>query len=91
MSSFCSSNFQFPHSQIDIVTYVTSCYRQTPQLTECKYLLLTKTKIVSLNFILSVIVALPGHITFVCMRFIPLAFIGHYNMSMSYSFNVYFN
>ena len=27
MSSFCSSNIQISYSQIDIVTYVTSCYR----------------------------------------------------------------
>ena len=30
MSFFCSSNFQFSYSQIDKVTYVTSCYRLTP-------------------------------------------------------------
>ena len=33
MSSFCSSNFQFSYSQIDKVTYVTSCYRLTTLLT----------------------------------------------------------
>ena len=33
MSSFCSSNIQISYSQIDIVTYVTSCYRLTPRLT----------------------------------------------------------
>ena len=27
-------------SQIDIVTYVTSCYKLTPRLTECKHFLL---------------------------------------------------
>ena len=30
MSSFGSSNIQISYSQIDIVTYVTSCYRLTP-------------------------------------------------------------
>ena len=39
MSFFCSSNFQFSDSQIDKVTYVTSCYRLTPMLTVCKHLL----------------------------------------------------
>ena len=32
MSLFCSSNIQISYSQIDIVTYVTSCYRLTPRL-----------------------------------------------------------
>ena len=36
---FCSSNIQISYSRIDIVTYVTSCYRLTPRLTECKHLL----------------------------------------------------
>ena len=40
MSSFGSSNIQISYFQIDIVTYVTSCYRLTPQLTEYKYFLL---------------------------------------------------
>ena len=40
MSSFGSSNIQISYSQIDIVTYVTSCYRLTPRLTECKHFLL---------------------------------------------------
>ena len=39
MSFFCSSNFQFSYSQIDKVTYVTSCYRLTPMLTVCIHLL----------------------------------------------------
>ena len=37
MSSFCSLNIQISYSQIDIVTYVTSCYRLMPRLTECKH------------------------------------------------------
>ena len=37
MTSFSSSNIQISYSQIDIVTYVTSCYRLTPWLTECKH------------------------------------------------------
>ena len=40
MSSFGSSNIQISYSQIDIVTYVTSCYRLIPRLTECKHFLL---------------------------------------------------
>ena len=40
MSSFGSSNIQISYSQIDIVTYVTSCYRLTPRLTKCKHFLL---------------------------------------------------
>ena len=40
MSSFSSSNTQISISQIDIVTYVTSCYRLLPRLTECKHFLL---------------------------------------------------
>ena len=36
----CRSNIQISYSQIDIVTYVTSCYRLTPRLTECKHFLL---------------------------------------------------
>ena len=39
MSFFCSSNVQFSYSEIDKVTYVTSCYRLTPMLTVCKHLL----------------------------------------------------
>ena len=30
-------------SQVDIVTYVTRCYRLTPRLTECKHFLLNAT------------------------------------------------
>ena len=40
MSSFCSLYIQISYSQIDIVTYVTSYYRLTPRLTECKHFLL---------------------------------------------------
>ena len=39
ISSFCSSNFQFSYSLIDIETYVTGFYRLTLQLTECKHVL----------------------------------------------------
>ena len=35
MSSFCSSNFQFSYSTIDLVTCVTSGYRLMPRLKEC--------------------------------------------------------
>ena len=40
MSPFRSSNIQISYSQIDIVTYVTSCYMLTPRLTEFKHFLL---------------------------------------------------
>ena len=40
LSSFGSSNIQISYSQVDIVTYITSCYRLTPRLTECKQFLL---------------------------------------------------
>ena len=40
MFSFYSINIQISYSQIDIVTYVKSCYKLTPRLTECKHFLL---------------------------------------------------
>ena len=39
MSSLCSSNVQCSYYQIDIVIYVTSCYKLTPLLTDSKHLL----------------------------------------------------
>ena len=45
MSSFGGSNFQFSYSQIDKVTYVTSCYRLTPMPTVCKHLLFDAPRI----------------------------------------------
>ena len=45
MSSFCNSHFHFSYSQIDKVTYVTSCYRLTPRLTVCKHMLFDALRI----------------------------------------------
>ena len=45
MPSFCSSNFYSTFSQYDMVTYVTGCYRVTPQRKQCIHLLFDATGI----------------------------------------------